>query len=225
MDSSLIEDMNEMGEIMKQQIIEEQKIHPDNFINIDQTLKNNSNQNFPLALLAKNLESNGVTTAIQKQSRNKDLTKTCLQLMTNGLVNKQKCKVKFDYGNKKNDEILNDENEKEKFISEWKNKIAQKLNISPDLIIITNLRKGSIEADIFLKKLQKTRIIIERHLKNQSQNKKHKNINNFKRNNIESRHVRFSRKPVSKQLRKTRTERRKSIQRSNRVDRPRIICK
>ena len=143
--------MNEMGEIMKQQIIEEQKIHPDNFINIDQTLKNNSNQNFPIALLAKNLESNGITTAIQKQSRNKDLTKTCLQLMTNGLVNKQKCEVKFDYGNKKNDEILNDENEKEKFISEWKNKIAQKLNVSPDLIIITNLRKGSIEADIFLK--------------------------------------------------------------------------
>jgi hypothetical protein len=71
--------------------------------------------------------------------------------MTNGLVNKEKCEVKFDFGEKKNDEILNNENEKEKFIKEWKIKLSQKLGISPDDIIITNLRKGSLEADILLR--------------------------------------------------------------------------
>ena len=150
-DTSLIEDMNEMGVIMKEQIVEDQKIHPNNYVNINNTINNQNNQYFPIAILAKNLELNGITTAIQKQSRNKDLTKTCLQLMTNGLVNKEKCEVKFDFGEKKNDEILNNENEKEKFIKEWKIKLSQKLGISPDDIIITNLRKGSLEADILLR--------------------------------------------------------------------------
>ncbi len=150
-DTSLIEDMNEMGAIMKEQIIEDQKIHPNNYVNINNTINNQNNQHFPIAILAKNLELNGITTAIQKQSRNKDLTKTCLQLMTNGLVNKEKCEVKFDFGEKKNDEILNNEKEKEKFINEWKTKLSQKLGISPDDIIITNLRKGSLEADILLR--------------------------------------------------------------------------
>ena len=143
--------MNEMGVIMKEQIIEDQKINPNNYININNTLNNKNDQNFPIALLAKNLEKNGITTAIQKQSRNKDLTKTCLQLMTNGLINKQKCEVKFDFGEKKNDEILNNKKEKEKFINDWKNKLSKKLGVSPDDIIITNLRKGSLEADILLK--------------------------------------------------------------------------
>ncbi len=150
-DTSLIEDMNEMGVIMKQQIIEDQQINPQNYINIEQTVKSSSDQNFPIALLAKNLELNGITTAIQKKSTNQDLTKTCLQLMTNGLVNKQKCEVKFDFGEKKNDEIINDPNERNKFINEWKTKISKKLGVNPEDIIITNIRKGSCEADIFLR--------------------------------------------------------------------------
>ena len=150
-DTSLIEDMNEMGAIMKQQIIEDQQINPQNYINIDQTVKSSSDQNFPIALLAKNLELNGITTAIQKKSTNQDLTKTCLQLMTNGLITKQKCEVKFDFGEKKNNEIINDQNERNKFINEWKTKISKKLGVNPEDIIITNLRKGCFKADIFLK--------------------------------------------------------------------------
>jgi hypothetical protein len=136
---------------MKQQIIEDQQINPQNYINIDQTVKSSSDQNFPIALLAKNLELNGITTAIQKKSTNQDLTKTCLQLMTNGLITKQKCEVKFDFGEKKNNEIINDQNERNKFINEWKTKISKKLGVNPEDIIITNLRKGSLDADIFLK--------------------------------------------------------------------------
>ena len=150
-DESLLEDMNEMGSIMNQQIIEDQKIHPNNYVNINKAVKNESDENFPISILAKNLENNGITTAIQKQSNNQDLTKTCLQLMTNGFVNKKKCEVKFDFGKKINEEILNNKNEKEKFIEEWKNIISKKLGVSPDEIIITNIRNGSIEADIFLK--------------------------------------------------------------------------
>ena len=150
-DTSLIEDMNEIGSIMKQQIIEDQQIHPNNYINITEAVKSDSNEYFPIALLAKNLESNGITTAIQKKSDNKDLTKTCLQLMTNGLITKQKCEVKFDFGDKKNDEIVNNPIEKKKFTNEWKQKIAKQLNVSPDDVIITNIRKGSVKFDILLR--------------------------------------------------------------------------
>ena len=58
--------------------------------------------------------------------------------MTNGLITKQKCEVKFDFGDKKNDEIVNNPIEKKKFTTEWKQKIAKQLNVSPDDVIITN---------------------------------------------------------------------------------------
>lgn len=142
--------MNEIGSIMKQQIIEDQQIHTNNYINITKAVKSDSNEYFPIALLSKNLESNGITTAIQKKSDNKDLTKTCLQFMTNGLITKQKREVKFDFGDKKNDEIVNNQNKKKKFRTEWKEKIAKQLNVSPDDVIIRNIRKGSVEFDILL---------------------------------------------------------------------------
>ena len=41
-DESLLKDINEMGSIMNQQIIEDQKIHPENYVNINQTINNES---------------------------------------------------------------------------------------------------------------------------------------------------------------------------------------
>ena len=82
-----------MGVIIKQHILEDQQVNANNYINIDQTVKSSSDQNFPIALLAKNLELYGITTAIQKKLTNQDLTKICLQLMTNGLVTKKNVKL------------------------------------------------------------------------------------------------------------------------------------
>ena len=45
--------------------------------------------------------------------------------MTNGLVTKKKCEVKFDFGEKKNNDIINGQNERNKFINEWKTKISK----------------------------------------------------------------------------------------------------
>ena len=148
MNESLLEDINEMGSIMKSKIIEDQKINPNNYVNINQAIQNEYDENFPISILAKNLEYNGITTAVQKHSNNKEQTHTCLQLMTNGIINKKKCEVKFDFGQKQNDEILKNKNEKIKFIEEWKKILSKKLGISQKEIIITNLRKGSLKIDI-----------------------------------------------------------------------------
>ena len=63
--------------------------------------------------------------------------------MTNGFLFKKKCEVKFDFGKNKNEEILNNQNEKEKFIDEWKIILSKKLGVCSDEIIITNIRNGS----------------------------------------------------------------------------------
>ena len=53
--------------------------------------------------MAKNLENNGITTAVEKETdeENKDVAATNLQFMINGLSSKQKLDVHFDYGKKK----------------------------------------------------------------------------------------------------------------------------
>ena len=51
---------------------------------------------------------------------------------------------------KKNEKILNDKIEQEKFINDWKQKLSEKLNVPISDIIITNLRKGSVNFDIFI---------------------------------------------------------------------------
>jgi len=97
----VLEDMCAMGKIVKEQILEEKKKNPEKFISIQEAIqKENQNSDlFCLGLLAKNLEEQGMTTAIEKQKSDKEedqmAANVTLQFLCNGMATKKKIWIKF----------------------------------------------------------------------------------------------------------------------------------
>ena len=72
---------------------------------------------FALGLLSKNLEDLGIETGIEidgKDDKLDDAT-TALQFIMNGMCYKKKYDLHFDFGQKRNDELINNKKEFEKF--------------------------------------------------------------------------------------------------------------
>ena len=105
----IVQDMCVLGDIMKKEIINEKKNHPEKFISIEEALKNKKKDegvNFCLAVMAKNLEDIGITTAIEKEINNDaesiKASDTVLQFIMNGMIDKKKFDLHFDFGSKRN---------------------------------------------------------------------------------------------------------------------------
>lgn len=157
--SQTLEDMSIMGTIIKDQIIEEKITHPEKFVSIQEAAtnenKDNGNPLFIMGLLAQNLENQGVTTAIEKESSNNsdnEASSTALQFMINGMGMQKKYNLHFDFGDERNEELLNDKQEKEKFNDKLKKKLSKEYNIDEDEIIIFFPQKGSYQITVIFKK-------------------------------------------------------------------------
>ena len=150
----VLEDMCVLGSIMKEEIIEEKKNNPDKFISIEEATKeeNKNEQSFCLGVLAQNLEDMGITTAIEKNSSNteeaQNTANTVLQFITNGMIEKKKYDLHFDLGDERNNELLNNKEEQEKFNNKLRKKLSIEYNIPEDKIIITNPQKGSYSVQV-----------------------------------------------------------------------------
>ena len=157
----------------KEKLVETQKVLKDNYLFFKKYKKNNFEENEVeneeeneeeseeendeemkkeqdsiLCLLSNVLESKGIETAIYKDNQTKVSTGS-IQKICSGLSDKKKYTFHFDFGEEKNKEIMNDMNKFNEFTKDYKEKIAKKLNINPDNIIITNPRKGSVKIDVF----------------------------------------------------------------------------
>ena len=112
-----------LGNTMKKEIIEETKNEPQKFIPIEEALKeeNKNSDIFCLGVLAQNLESIGITTAIERNKEKNDdkesqeASNTVLQFIMNGMIEKKKYEFHFDLGEERNNELLNNLDEQEKF--------------------------------------------------------------------------------------------------------------
>jgi hypothetical protein len=139
---------------MKEEIIEEKKNNPEKFITIEEATKeeNKDSQTFCLGVLAQSLENMGITTAIEKNSSNNEESQnsanTVLQFIINGMIDKKKYDLHFDLGNERNNELLNNKVEQEKFNNKLKKKLSLEYNIPEDKIIITNPQKGSYSVQV-----------------------------------------------------------------------------
>ena len=174
----LIEDMCILGKLIKNEIKIEQKNNPDKYITIQEATKDNKNidELFCLGLLAKNLENFGITIAIEKKSDKDEESiyeqNTILQFILNGLMEKKKYEFHFDFGEERNNELLNNEIEREKFHKKLKEKFHIEYNIPEENIIIMNPQKGSYQVNvIFLTEEFNDNINIEK-LKEKCQNDK-----------------------------------------------------
>ena len=137
----------ESTKIMRKHIIIQKIKDPDNYINIDKTLKNQSNIIKPfnsrengamvLSLFGKSIENNGVEVLV---SRSKDKEFKNMEIAAvNSLItlgDKRSYEIYYDYGEEKNKQIINDEIEKEKIKYNFKIELSKKLHINKDEIIL-----------------------------------------------------------------------------------------
>ena len=154
-----IEDNINYTDILKRYIINDKIQNPNNYIDIDETINNvdnvntnlNSKENayFILSLLGKCIENNGIQSFISKSKNTKfnDIEMASIQSLIS-LGNEKKFEIHYEFEHKENDLILNDEEEKEKFIKKYKKEIADKLKIDINNLVFTNIHHGSVSVDV-----------------------------------------------------------------------------
>ena len=149
--NEVLEDMCIYGNIMKKEIKEEKEKNPEKFIETTQALQlENQDQGlFALGLISQNLEEIGVETAIEKEdnSGNED-SASSLQIISNGMCGKKKYDLHFEFGEERNEELLDKEEEYEKFKKNLKLKLSKDYNIPEDKIVVTFPQKGSFHVQV-----------------------------------------------------------------------------
>ena len=152
--AQILEDMSTMGTIMKEQIIEEKKTNPEKFYTDEEIIKNKTDeQTYALGIFSKVIENQGTVTAIEKNSSEdtKSSAQTSLQFLVNGMSDKSKYDLHFDLGEDKNNQLLDDEEERKKFNDKLRKKLSKEFNISEEDILITFPRKGSYQVTVIFK--------------------------------------------------------------------------
>jgi hypothetical protein len=147
-----LENMCILGNIAKKEIKEEKEKNPEKFIETSEALKLEQEDEglFALGLLSQNLEGIGIETAIEKDvsEDEKDAAATCLQFISNGLANKKKYDLHFEFGEERNEELLNNKDEFENFKKDLKKKLSKDYHIPEDKIIVTFPQKGSFHVQV-----------------------------------------------------------------------------
>ena len=147
-----LEDMCIQGEIITNELRIEKIKHPERFIETSQALKMEKTNKgiFALGLISKNLQNLGIETAIIKdsypQEENKDLNN--FQFLINGMIEKKKYNLHFELGEKRNNELLKNKNEYNKFKEKLKLKISKDYNIPSDKIVISLPKKGGFHLQL-----------------------------------------------------------------------------
>ena len=151
----IVQDMCLMGNFMKKEIVKEKQNNPDKFIPIEDAINdkdNNDGLNFCLGVLAQNLEEIGITTAIEKVSSEEEesvkASEMVIQFIMNGMVDKKKFELNFDFGAKRNNELLNDQSEQDIFHLKLKLALAKIFNVPEDEVIIANPQKGNYRVQV-----------------------------------------------------------------------------
>ena len=153
--AQILEDMSTMGTIMKEQIIEEKKTNPEKFYTDEEIIKNKTNKEelFALGVLSKALENQGSVIAIEKDDSedSKNNTLTTLEYLVTGMYNKNKYNLHFDFGESRNNQLLNDEDERKIFNDKLRKKISKDFNMKEEDILITFPREGSFQTTIIFR--------------------------------------------------------------------------
>ena len=151
----IVQDMCLMGNFMKKEIVKEKQNNPDKFIPIEDAINdkdNNDGLNFCLGVLAQNLEEIGITTAIEKESSEEEesvkASEMVIQFIMNGMVDKKKFELNFDFGAKRNNELLNDQSEQDIFHLKLKLALTKIFKVPEDEVIIANPQKGNYRVQV-----------------------------------------------------------------------------
>jgi hypothetical protein len=164
---------------MKKEIQEEKTKNPEKIIQTSEALKSEQEDSglFALGLISQNLENLGIETAIEKnddENDDKDAGTTCLEFITNGMLSKKKYDFHFEFGEKRNEELLNNEKEYETFKNNLKLKLSKDFNIPMEQIVVTFPEKGSFHVQVIFQSNEFNDLSVEEF------ENKFKNDNEFK---------------------------------------------
>ena len=150
--NEVLEDMCIYGAATKKEIKKEKEEHPEKFVETSKALsmENQDPELFALGLISQNLENLGIETAIENNQdlNEQDNDSTSLQFIGNGLIDKKKYDLHFEFGEERNEELLNNKEEFEKFKKNLKLKLSKDYNLPPEEIIVTLPQKGSFHVQV-----------------------------------------------------------------------------
>ena len=139
-----LENVTKFGQKMKENVIYEVYNYPEKFVKPEdiQNAKKGSLE-FIEGILSSLLSQNNITSAIEKETSDKDISRICLQLITSGEAFRKIIKICSTQGEEKDALILSNEEEKTKFIKEQKKLYSDILDLPEDDIIISHLEYGT----------------------------------------------------------------------------------
>jgi hypothetical protein len=147
---NLIINMIEVGTMYANKINLIKKNNPHYFLNVDEIINDENHAYFPICILAKSLEKNGIVTAVEfnENVSDEELLRNS-QYVGNGLCNLRKFEIDFDFEEERNKELLEDLSAQSTFNEEIINNISNLIETPIEDIILCNPRKGSYKIDAF----------------------------------------------------------------------------
>ena len=145
--SNLLEDMGVVGTLEKDIIENEFKDDPNKFISINQCLNSGDDQFFILGILAKYFEKIGIKPYIEvsdvtSKEGEQGIANALLQFICNGYISKHKYNLDFKFPTIRLQQLIRNNEEKEKFHNYIKMFLTRQLNISSEKIIMRNYLKS-----------------------------------------------------------------------------------
>ncbi len=158
--NQFLEDMCIYGNIAEREIEE----NPDKYMKVEEVFNTKDGKLFCLGLLGKSLKNIGIKVVIEKNENNKsegifgyedyieeekkNEALTVFQFIASGYINKKKYILKFDFGEKETEELLNDIQKYNNFKKELIKKISNDYNTPTNKIIVTYPQKGSLDIQV-----------------------------------------------------------------------------
>lgn len=141
-----LEDMALLGSIEKQKIVHELKTTPNDFISIDECLKSNDEHFMILGILAKYLEKIGIVCSVERKNamneEDQQDANQLLQFIFNGYILKKKYILDFALSPKRIEQLINNEDQRDKFNENLKMELSKGLSIDKGELIIKEFEKS-----------------------------------------------------------------------------------
>ena len=146
----LCQDISNLGKMIKEEMNDELEQNPDKFIDISKALSSTNSKYFPLAVLANNLEKEGILVLLEKDGKASNLQNALFKCIFNGIANQKKIIISYELDTGENHMILNNDEYRENFIEKEYDKISNILKISKEYLYICNFDTDSVKYELFI---------------------------------------------------------------------------
>lgn len=144
-----LKDIDKLGKYLKEEIDIDKELEKDkdNYVELNEKNMDNIKSNiYILSALSSLLNEEGITTIIEKKCKSKKILNATLQLISSGIIVLKKYNLKLDYGSPiKNDNIILNPKERNKFQRDFVNNISKLYNLSEGNVTILDIKRGSVD--------------------------------------------------------------------------------